>query len=99
MSVPTLCTYSDSPFAVPRCEKLEAPENGEILIPESPVSGDTATYKCDNGFELMGSEVVTCESNSEWSGVIPTCIGGEYYVTVVMRCFPMHMSYPTLSTC
>ena len=48
------------------------------MFSESPVGGgDIATYICDDGFELDGSEVVTCDCNSEWSGVIPTCDGGK----------------------
>ena len=68
---------------VPRCEILDAPENGQVLIPIYPVGSDTATYQCSHDFELSGSEVVTCECSSEWLGEIPTCHGGEYYETTL----------------
>ena len=29
--------------------------------------GDTATYTCNDGFELVGAMTVTCESDGEWS--------------------------------
>ena len=48
------------------------------MFSESPVGvGDIATYICDDGFVLDGSEVVTCDCNSEWSGVISSCVSNK----------------------
>ena len=76
--------YVDLHFAV-RCRELEAPENGDIMFSESPVgSGDIATFTCDDGFELDGSESITCGCNGEWSDESPTCEEGEYYKNVTL---------------
>ncbi|ESP00264.1 hypothetical protein LOTGIDRAFT_225988 [Lottia gigantea] len=31
------------------------------------------TYHCDEGFELLGRAYRECQSNGEWSGILPTC--------------------------
>ena len=35
--------------------------------------GSTATYKCDNGFLLVGTTTRECLSNGHWSGNAPIC--------------------------
>ena len=34
-----------------------------------------ATYTCDNGYNLVGIQNRTCESNAVWSGDEPECKG------------------------
>ncbi len=34
--------------------------------------GETATYTCDNGYQLSGSSTVTCQASGSWSPA-PTC--------------------------
>jgi CUB/sushi domain-containing protein len=54
------------------CPVLENPANGVVMTTGlSP--GDTATYTCDPGYELVGTAVQTCGNNGEWSDVPPTC--------------------------
>ncbi len=36
--------------------------------------GETATYTCDNGYQLSGSFTVTCQTSGSWD-TIPTCLG------------------------
>ena len=36
-------------------------------------TGDTATYTCNTGFQLMGAGTVTCQSDGKWSDPPPTC--------------------------
>ncbi|XP_072172430.1 uncharacterized protein [Diadema setosum] len=49
------------------CPALPPPANGAVDIVET-----TATYSCDPGFTLSGSEVRTCESGT-WSGTETRC--------------------------
>lgn len=61
-SITGLCS---TPVSVP---------NGEIL--SSAIwftEGDVIKYKCNNGYQLSGSNASTCMTNG-WSDTIPTCI-------------------------
>ena len=31
------------------------------------------TYECNLGYNMMGSDTITCQSSGQWSGPIPTC--------------------------
>ena len=35
--------------------------------------GDTATYTCDIGFELIGSSVLNCQDGGTWDNSPPAC--------------------------
>ena len=47
---------------------------------------DTATYTCNSGFELVGTQNVTCQSNAQWSAPSPVCrrLPGMY--TIMQLC-------------
>ena len=34
---------------------------------------DHAVYTCDDGYQIVGVDKVTCNSNGQWDGVQPTC--------------------------
>ena len=42
-----------------RCDDPEPPENGEVII-HGNSAGDTLTYKCDIGYNLVGEATATC---------------------------------------
>ena len=48
--------------------------------------GDTATYTCDEGYELIGSMNVTCTDSGTWSDEPPICRRKlkQYYLNLVM---------------
>jgi hypothetical protein len=56
------------------CPPLTPPTNGLISggEGEQPV-GSTASYSCDEGYSLEGSQQRTCRSDGLWSGMEPTC--------------------------
>ena len=56
------------------CSKLSNPINGEVNVPSRQV-GSTATYSCNNGFNLVGDQSRVCRSGGSWSGNAPTCEG------------------------
>ena len=59
-------------FLIGACPALGDPANGMVTW-TSLTTGGVATYECDPGFELVGQETRTCQSESEWSGEAPTC--------------------------
>ncbi|KAI8480409.1 hypothetical protein Bbelb_418670 [Branchiostoma belcheri] len=66
-------TWSGSP---PTCEALlcptlTTPVNGAVS--GSNVYGDTLTFTCYTGYNLVGSSTLTCQSDLTWSGSPPTC--------------------------
>ena len=46
--------------------------------------GDTATYTCNSGFELLdltpGSNMRTCQTDGTWTVPEPQCLGNFYHV-------------------
>ena len=42
--------------------------------------GDTASYTCNDGFELIGTETVTCMSDGTWSDEPPMCRRKQFMV-------------------
>ena len=49
------------------------PANGMVTISGNLV-GDIATYTCDQGYQLVGAEALTCLSiGAQWSDSPPVC--------------------------
>ena len=59
-------------FLAVQCDALSDPANGAVSVTGTGV-GDTATYSCNDGYELNGSGTQTCQSNGDWSELPPTC--------------------------
>ena len=38
-----------------------------------PDSGETCTFTCNTGYQLMGSVMRTCQSNGSWNGNDAIC--------------------------
>ena len=55
------------------CDALSKPANGNVSSNGSLY--DTATYFCDDGYELIGDSKIMCQSNGMWSGSPPVCQG------------------------
>ena len=54
------------------CNDLPAPKYGSVSVSGVRV-GSIATYKCDDGFLLVGTTTRECLSNGHWSGNAPIC--------------------------
>ena len=55
------------------CGDLSDIPNGNVVIAPDTSLGSTATYSCDAGFNLVGEDTRTCQTNGEWSGEEPSC--------------------------
>ena len=71
-------TWSGSP---PSCDPLDCgglpdPDNGSVDADETTF-GSEATYSCDEGFELFGTESRTCQVSGVWSDSAPECVSTE----------------------
>ena len=69
------------------CSTLTEPANGQVSHTAGTTFGETATYSCDTGYNLVGDNTRTCGATGVWSGCAPTCQGMlllemEYYLTM-----------------
>ena len=55
-----------------RCGGLSNPSNGQVSISDNTVGG-SATYTCNSGYNLVGSETRFCQNDGSWSGDAPVC--------------------------
>ena len=55
-----------------KCADPGAPNNGDVAV-EGDDLGDTATYTCDAGFDLVGAAMATCTeaADGESASFIP----------------------------
>ena len=56
------------------CGNLTDPANGRVTLTETTF-GQTATYSCNTGYNLVGNSTRTCQATGEWSRSAPTCQG------------------------
>ena len=59
-------------ISVADCGFLMNPGNGVVTI-NGRTFGSTATYQCNEGFNLIGDMQRMCQNNGEWSGNEPIC--------------------------
>ena len=57
---------------VVNCNALSDPANGQVSTNRTTF-GETATYICNTGYNLVGDSTRTCEAAGQWSGSEPTC--------------------------
>ena len=71
-------------FAVVNCDGLTDPENGTVTLPGTTFNS-TATYSCNDGYNLVGDTTRTCLASGSWSDTAPTCTGGVSYPSIVEK--------------
>ncbi|MEQ2181462.1 hypothetical protein GOODEAATRI_011884 [Goodea atripinnis] len=60
------------------CSSLPQIEFGWISSSHSsPVRGSVLTYQCQPGYDISGSDIITCQWDLSWSSAPPTCVKGE----------------------
>ena len=55
------------------CGTLPNPVNGRVNHTAGTTLGQTATYSCNAGYDLVGNSTRVCETTGLWSGSAPTC--------------------------
>ena len=55
------------------CGTLTNPANGQVSHPAGTTFRQTATYRCNTGYNLVGNRARTCQARRTWSGSAPTC--------------------------
>ena len=60
--------------AVVDCGGLSNPESGVITM-SGTIFNSTATYSCNDGYNLVGDTTRTCLASGSWSDTAPTCTG------------------------
>lgn len=75
--VPVACVLAEESLA---CDNPGLPENGyQILYKRLYLPGESLTFMCYEGFELMGEVTIRCilGQPSHWNGPLPVCKGKE----------------------
>ena len=62
-------------LTVVNCGTLTNPTNGQVSHTGGTTYGQTATYSCNTGYNLVGNSTRTCQATRMWSGRAPTCQG------------------------
>lgn len=55
-----------------KCSPLKTPSNGRLSLTKTSFNGQ-AKFTCEDGFNLVGSETITCMANGNWSDSFPHC--------------------------
>ena len=63
------------PLSAVNCGPLTNPDNGQVDTSNGTTFGSTATYTCDTGYTLSGSQSRTCGADEMWISTEPTCSG------------------------
>ena len=57
------------------CGNLTDPVNGSVTHTVGTTFGQTANYRCNTGYDLVGDSTRTCQATGNWSRSEPTCQG------------------------
>ncbi|XP_064386496.1 sushi, von Willebrand factor type A, EGF and pentraxin domain-containing protein 1-like isoform X2 [Halichondria panicea] len=55
------------------CGSLDAPSNGTVKTSSGTTFMMTATYTCNTGYNIVGSDTRTCRADRIWTPEVPTC--------------------------
>ena len=70
-----VCNINILYLTVVDCGALSDPANGRVNNTAGTTYGQTATYSCNTGYDLVGDATHTCQSTGLWTGSAPTCQG------------------------
>ena len=55
------------------CGALRNPVNGQVNDTNGTIFGQTATYSCNTGYNLVGNSTRMCQATGVWTGSAPSC--------------------------
>ncbi len=67
------CHQNHVPFTAVDCGSLDAPSNGAVKTSSGTTFMMTATYTCNTGYNVVGSDTRTCGATAQWTPDAPTC--------------------------
>ncbi|XP_077973714.1 sushi, von Willebrand factor type A, EGF and pentraxin domain-containing protein 1-like isoform X2 [Styela clava] len=56
------------------CTNVDSPEHGEIVSFQGVTFGSAVVFSCNEGFDLVGKEVISCDSTGNWTANTPVCV-------------------------
>ena len=68
-----ICIYVSLLSTAVDCGTLPNPTNGQVTTTAGTTFGQTSTYNCNTGYNLIGDSTRTCQATGNWSGSVPTC--------------------------
>ena len=87
-----------------KCAPPPDPANGRVSI-TGTIYGQTATYSCNTGYDLVGNSTRVCQATGVWSGSAPTCQGTlllsstKYQVRYVYMMYSSFQQLWTVALC
>ena len=77
------------------CGSLTDPANGQVTHTTGTMTGQTAVYSCNTGYNLVGDSILTCQAGN-WSGSAPTRQG---VYTAKQKCRLLQLcNYPSCAS-
>lgn len=83
---------SDLLIAVIKCSEMTQLRNGQPIISSEPIPiyGTILTFKCTNGYHLLGSSKLECvdrdgDGTGDWSEKAPTCKREKFNSVAVLN--------------
>ena len=62
-------------FSVVTCQSISPPDNGASTCSTGTSNvGDNCTVTCNEGYEVQGDGVRTCQNNGTWNGTEAMCM-------------------------
>ena len=94
-----MCVHDASLLStVVDCGALRDPANGRVNDTAGTTLGQTATYSCNTGYNLVGNGTRMCQATGVWSGSAPTCERMLLMNCQVIRVYMMYPSFQQLRT-
>ena len=63
------------------CPPIPSPDDGDSSCSSGTSNiGDNCTATCNDGYEVQGDGVRTCQNNRTWSGTEAVCVRGQFVV-------------------
>ena len=78
-----MCTHIIA-ITVINCGFLNDPDNGQVDTSSGTTFGSTATYTCDTGYTLFGSQSRTCGTDGNWTFQRPSCLGEKLVPGIIL---------------